>query len=488
MWLLIFSVCFILCSKDKPTRPDTTPPEVRIISPINAQRCADTVLINVVAIDESAIKRLEVFGNDSLIIKATSSRILYQWNITRYPQGTELKIYATATDEYDNKGYSDTVTITVVGEDVERITLFADSVGSRFVKLRWNRYNGENFNQYIVSFSSYADVDTSDSIIARIYSVDETTRTVSGLTPSSIYFSRVFVKKTTGEIFGSNEIRIETRAEEIRDDGAEMIFVDGGRFTMGDSWGDGANDEIPVHSVELPPFYIDKYEVTNRLYARFIDEGGYENPEYWSYDGWQWKTRNNITAPLYWGTGQYMSGPEYPDYPVVGISYYEAEAYARFAGKELPTEAMWEKAARGTDGFSNLGNKWPWGNEFHQNIGGVFVHCNYYGNDGFEDRFPELAPVGSFPTGVSPYGALDMAGNVAEWVRDWYSASYYQVSPSTNPVGPTTGVEKVVRGGSWVNSSTTSSPGYSFRNTARAKRDPTDRKHYIGFRCIRAAR
>jgi len=128
----------------------------------------------------------------------------------------------------------------------------------------------------------------------------------------------------------------------------EMVAVPAGDFTMG-STAAGNSNELPVHTVYLNAFYIDKYEVTNAQFKSFIDAGGYTTQAFWSAAGWSARTSSSWTLPPYWTTGDYHSGPAWPDFPVVGISWYEAEAYAKFAGKRLPTEAEWEKAARGTD-------------------------------------------------------------------------------------------------------------------------------------------
>jgi len=484
--IIILALAFLCCAKKNTGKPDTNPPSISIINPENGENVCSNVEIVISANDESRIEQVKIFGNETNIASLPSPPWHYTWDISQYPNGTRIRIFASATDEYGNTGYSDTITLSVLCPDSSRqINLIADSIGTRFARLRWNMFTGEGFLRYILAYSTESGVDTTDIIAARIQTVSETTYTVSGLTPATTYYFRLFVLKSDATLISTNEVQITTAEEETRDDGAEMVLVPAGAFIMGDSWGDGASDEFPAHSVNLPSFWIDKYEVTNRLFARFIEEGGYNNPEFWSQEGWAWKERNHISAPLYWNTGQYSSGTDYPDYPVVGVSYYEAEAYARFAGKELPSEAMWEKCARGS---MNPGYKWPWGNEFHKDISGVRVHCNYNGNDGYEDPYPQLAPVGAFPTGASPYGAMDMAGNVAEWTKDWYSASYYRESSQDNPQGPSSGTEKTVRGASWVNSSTTSSPGYTFRNPARLHKDPTERKHYIGFRCARIAK
>ena len=164
----------------------------------------------------------------------------------------------------------------------------------------------------------------------------------------------------------------------------------------------------------LNAFYIDKYEVTNFQYKQFIDATG-------------------RATPAYWNDEKYNQ----PNQPVVGITWHDAVAYAKWAGKRLPTEAEWEKAARGIDG-----RRYPWGNEWDS------LKCNSdIGGDGYQ----YTAPVGSFPAGVSPYGVMDMIGNVWEYTSDWYSEDYYSVSPYKNPTGPETGTNRVMKPSGWRN-------------------------------------
>jgi formylglycine-generating enzyme required for sulfatase activity len=222
------------------------------------------------------------------------------------------------------------------------------------------------------------------------------------------------------------------------EDGAEMVLVPAGEFTMGSNEYD---DEKPPHRVHLDGFYIDKYEVTNALYRRFMDA-------------------TNRGAPAYWNDANWNGASQ----PVVAVSWLDAEAYCRWAGKRLPTEAEWEKAARGTDG-----RRYPWGNDWDSSRA----------NSG-ESKLGKTAPVGSYASGVSPYGAHDMAGNAWEWVADWYGKDYYKQSPDRNPQGPRPGRTRVLRGGSWGGS-----PIHlraSFRNYYLA---PDFRYTNVGFRCAR---
>ncbi|MDE3089110.1 MAG: SUMF1/EgtB/PvdO family nonheme iron enzyme, partial [Chloroflexota bacterium] len=190
---------------------------------------------------------------------------------------------------------------------------------------------------------------------------------------------------------------------------APMVYVPAGEFTM------GSNDydwEKPPHTVYLDGFWIDKYEVTNALYKKCVDSGTCKVADMGEYD---------------------PSGK--PNRPVVQVTWYDANTFCQWAGKRLPTEAEWEKAARGTDART-----WPWGNDWNPS------KLNSW------DAGPHTTTdVGTYPQGASPYGALDMAGNVWEWVADWYSSNYYANSPKNNPKGPDSGGYRVMRGGSWDN-------------------------------------
>ena len=182
------------------------------------------------------------------------------------------------------------------------------------------------------------------------------------------------------------------------------------------------------------------------------------------------------SAPGYWNDSLFSQ----PDQPVVGVTWYDAEAYCKWAGKRLSTEAEWEKAARGTDA-----RVYPWGNDFDCKRGNFDDETKYDsytvpGGAGC-DGYVETAAVGSFPSGVSPYGVHDMAGNVWEWVNDWYDSGYYSQSPSRNPTGPTSGSYKVLRGGSWGHRQ---SEQY-LRSASRDGLGPALRASDLGFRCSR---
>ena len=211
-----------------------------------------------------------------------------------------------------------------------------------------------------------------------------------------------------------------------------MVNVEAGEFPMGSKENE---DEQPVHRVYLDEFMIGKYPVTNEEFKVFIEAEGYKNEALWTPEGWNWLKKENINEPRYWHDRKWNG----PNFPVVGVGWYEAAAYAKWLSQTtgvkyaLPTEAQWEKAARGSKGLV-----YPWGNKFDKNL------CN-----SGEGGLNRTNPVGVFPGGASPYGCMDMAGNVWEWCADWYGKDYYKKSPAKNPMGPSNGSDRVFRGGSW---------------------------------------
>ncbi len=238
----------------------------------------------------------------------------------------------------------------------------------------------------------------------------------------------------------------------------QMILIPAGTFTMGSDR--RADDEKPSHKVYLTAYYIGKYEVTNAEYHEF----------------WMSLQNNKAKATLHTPEdfshhphiGQWPErAKKYPNHPVVGVSWHDAKAYAEWKGMRLPTEAEWEKAARGyTD------RTFPWGNAFE-----LFANTAD-GNDGYENR---IAPVGSYPKGKSFFGIMDMAGNVWEWTADWYSDVYYYHTPKQNPEGPNVGSWRVVRGGSWIDKLARCTTTFRFYLY------PTLKTSFVGFRIAKTA-
>ena len=227
-------------------------------------------------------------------------------------------------------------------------------------------------------------------------------------------------------------------------DGMTLVFVPEGPFLMG--YSGGYNDEQPEHTVTLDAFWIDKTEITTGAYAACVQAGTCKPPS---------RFTGNAIDHLY-------GNPATTDYPVIYVSWKDAETYCNWAGMRLPTEAEWEKAARGTDG-----RLYPWGNTPPNDQ-----------LENFDDHVMDVVRVGSYPDGASPYGALDMAGNVWEWTADWYGKDYYSQSASANPTGPETGTKRVLRGGSWI----FDAPGS--RTSYRYSKDPTYSNYDAGFRCV----
>ena len=254
----------------------------------------------------------------------------------------------------------------------------------------------------------------------------------------------------------------------VNDGHGDFVLVPAGAFKMGDNFGDGLPREKPVHVVELDAFYIAKYEMTNGEWKKFRDDPGYDDVKFWP---------NGRVVPKdqipYWTQANNHGGgtPGTDDFPVLGVNWDSATAYCAWlsakTGKKyrLPTEAEWEKAARGTDQ-----RRYPWGNEIDH------TDANFVGSAEFDTGMK----VGSFEKGKSPYGAYDMGGNVMEWCSDWYSRDYYSASPRKNPKGPATGAYKVLRGGTFF------VEAFDLRSYARSAAWPSLQSHrMIGFRAVR---
>jgi formylglycine-generating enzyme required for sulfatase activity len=251
---------------------------------------------------------------------------------------------------------------------------------------------------------------------------------------------------------------VPTRERVWEKDGSVMVYVPAGEFLMGSPPGEGEDVEHPQHTIYLSEFWIDKTEVTNAQYRKCVEIGACRVPT------------------CDWGEPTYSDSSK-ADHPMVCVSWQDAKAYCGWAGKRLPTEAEWEKAARGTDG-----RKYPWGDDFHCQRGNFNdeTETSSYVVPGGEgcDGYARTAPVGSFVSGASPYGALDMAGNVREWCQDWYDADYYASSPQRDPQGPSLGEYRVARGGSW------SGFEWYLRAADRFWLDPDACYGYLGFRCV----
>jgi len=239
-------------------------------------------------------------------------------------------------------------------------------------------------------------------------------------------------------------------------DRTNMVFVPAGEFIMG---GDAYFEEQPIHQVVLDAFWIDQTEVTNGMFESFLNEWGNHEE-----GGATLLDDEDEDARIHFVGGLWRSDPMYEDHPVVEVTWYGANAYCAWAGQRLPTEAEWEKAARGTDGRT-----YPWGN------GSPTPDWL-----NFDNFIGTTVPADVYLRGMSPYGALNMAGNVWEWVADIHSRTYYSISPVHNPLGPDTGFFRVLRGGGWNSRDT------YVRSMHRNRGAPTISHHFVGFRCAQS--
>lgn len=239
-----------------------------------------------------------------------------------------------------------------------------------------------------------------------------------------------------GKFFGGRRFISE---EEVTAGTDDMIFIKAGEFVMGSNTQDSS--EAPEHKVYLDAYNIDRYEVTNAQFEKFVNETGF-------------KPR-----------GKWKAEMRDPNHPVLGVSWNDANAYAKWAGKRLPTEAEWEKACRGTDG-----RRYPWGNVWYDNFAQSLENWSRWAAD-----------VKSYPQGKSPYGVYNMVGNAWEWCADWYDPNYYKTAPAKNPKGPDKGSFKVCRGGGWDDLQD------YMHCSFRSRMIPTYSSKFVGFRCAKSA-
>jgi len=250
------------------------------------------------------------------------------------------------------------------------------------------------------------------------------------------------------------------RAEQVNPkDGAAMVWVPAGEFVMGSKDNEGYSDERPQRKVYLDGYWLYKYEVTVAQYRAFCAATGRALPHFP-------QPMTYYESNYSWAGKTGWADPALQQHPIVNVTWHDAQAYAAWAGAQLPTEAQWEKAARGADG-----RIYPWGNTWDP------AKCANRTNS--QEKAISTWPVGSFPAGASPCGAHDMAGNVSEWCADWYDAGYYKNAPARNPIGPATGTRRVLRCGSWA--------GYYvefiLRSAVRNYCTPDYYWYSVGFRC-----
>jgi formylglycine-generating enzyme required for sulfatase activity len=285
------------------------------------------------------------------------------------------------------------------------------------------------------------------------------------------------------------DIKSKIRAK----DGMEMIYIPAGEFTMGSTFLESIvfenmklhlfPDQRPQHKVYLDGYWIDKTEITVGMFKKFVEETGYITSAEKRGGGKPWKDGPKedewpIVQGIDWLHPREIGKEAEDDHPVVQVSWADAVAYAEWVGATLPTEAQWEKAARGTDA-----REFPWGDEFngtYLNYGDSLCPVKRWRDTEYNDGYSFTSPVGIYQEGASPYGVLDMAGNVWEWVYDWYDEDYYEKSPYKNPKGPETGNVKSMRGGSWYDGEPT-----AWVNCVIRHQNPIhDRYEDVGFRCV----
>lgn len=265
----------------------------------------------------------------------------------------------------------------------------------------------------------------------------------------------------TQPLFGTGSITVQpTREETITPASVtpgEMVLIPGGSFSMGCDQSEQVNtcssDQLPLHTLYISPFKIDRFEVTNSQYAECVNKGICQPPAFASS-----ATRSD-----------YYFNPAFANYPVVNVTWQDAQTYCSWAGKRLPSEAEWERASRADTPWG----LYPWGNQAPD-----CTLANYYSNLGFCAQ--DTMAVGSMPAGANSFGIFELSGNVTEWVADWYSPYYYHQSPDTNPTGPDPFLlnpRKVARGGSWEDKA------YRIRISMRLMYPETTASTTIGFRC-----
>ena len=275
-----------------------------------------------------------------------------------------------------------------------------------------------------------------------------------------------------GGLVLDERIAVAERLGEVGDPRSEeWVLVPGGRFAMGtdpDAEPDQKSHESPRIEPDVSEFEVMRTPVTVAQMRRFIDDRGYARRDAWSEEGWAWRTGDAIELPRFFSPAERDEWKAYltPSRPAVGVSWFEADAYARWAGLRLPTEAEWEKAARGTDS-----RRYPWGDAWDDDAAAHRGHgprCT--------------VPVGVFPRGESPWGVLDMAGSVWQWCRDAYAPDAYARADRRDPEGPGEpdgSGRHVVRGGAW------NTLPWSLRCANRNCYPRTARFSNLGFRCVR---
>ena len=300
-------------------------------------------------------------------------------------------------------------------------------------------------------------------------------RRCAKLKKSLITFTGVYLFSILMTACGMNPSPVK-----ISKDGSEMRLITGGTFSMGSREGELDDfslktyknylGEKPLHKVTISSFYLDTYEITNAQYDMFLEDIKSADSRNMDHEN---QPSDISHARLYVNENLTI-----PSHPVVGINWFDAYAYCKWAEKRLPTEAEWEYAARGGDDVYRI---YPWGNE-KPNHEGIW-RANYYnGSNKKMDGWRYTSPPGSFPDGISPFGIQDMSGNAEEWVHDWVDFDYYiKTEGASNPQGPTSGRMRVIKGGSYGTASE-----YNIRIATRLYGTPSAKSELQGVRCAQS--
>jgi len=285
---------------------------------------------------------------------------------------------------------------------------------------------------------------------------DEATATIE----SAVVAALTAIAPTPSPLPRPTELPTPTPQPLITETGSRMLYVPPGTFRMGDD--EGERDERPSRMVQIDAFFIDETEVTVGQYAQCVDAGACREPR--------------VSSENYYGN------PSFVDYPVIFVNWYDAETFCEWRDARLPSEAEWEMAAS-FDAVEAVRFRFPWGDAFEgTKLNFCDANCTHNSRDpNYDDGYRYAAPVGTYPDGRSPIGAYDMAGNVVEWIRDWYGFGFYREGEDTNPFGPAEGEFKVVRGGSWL------ATADEVENSARGSFDPLVAQANVGFRCAMPA-
>lgn len=380
-----------------------------------------------------------------------------------------VTITAAATDNLNIKK-TFTVTVTQTQSEGPIISSFspnASSIGTEIL-IKGDRFDDLTLASTTVKFNG---------VTAQIIDLKKTEIKVR--VPSSATTGKISITTSKGNFVSQDYFIINTPANS---DTTGMVFIPStDKFFMGSN-GNEEDNFTPRHKVILNSFHIDRTEVTNEDFSKFINAGGYTNDANWSGDGLRFRNDNGLNTqnarPSYWDDTRFNQ----PQQPVVGISWYEAVAYATWKGRRLATEAEWEYAARGNDE-----RVFPWGSDAPSDSNRKAN--GFYGDLGKGDGYQYTNEVGKYAEGNSPFGLKDMSGNVYEWVSDYYDAKYYTLNITENPKGPSISGSKVLRGGSWYNHPYYGNDSNKIANSmisyARFFSSPANRSNYIGFRTAR---